>query len=160
MTAWVGGMTREELVYMARLAKDGERYEEMMEFVMAFATKEPRGLSTEERRFLLHPAFKGVARAFQGAIRGLRLEEQRDYRKDTVVEGYRTELEEGLKKVCLQVERLVETHLIRYATDAEAWVFYRCLQGDCFHSSAHFPRLPTVPRTFSPLGKHTVKQCR
>ena len=55
----MSGKTREELIYLARLAEQCERYDEMMNYVVHFceATKEEL---TQDERTLVQDAFKNI----------------------------------------------------------------------------------------------------
>jgi hypothetical protein len=62
------GFSSEELLYLARLAEQAERYEEMIKFVSAFVKRESRDLSVEERN-ILSVAYKNVIGSRRSAWR-------------------------------------------------------------------------------------------
>lgn len=64
------GSTREENVYMAKLAKQAERYEEMVEFMEKVVKAVNVEELTVEERNLLSVAYKNVIGARRASWRG------------------------------------------------------------------------------------------
>ena len=127
--------TREDHVYMAKLAEQAERYEEMVEFmekvVKAVDTEE---LSVEERN-LLSVAYKNVIGARRASWRIISSIEQKEESRGnedhvTLIKDYRGEIEAELSKICDGILNLLDSHLIPSSTAAESKVFYLKMKGD------------------------------
>ena len=69
------------MIYLAQLAEQAERYDEMVEFATNFAKMDSNDLSTEERN-VLSVAFKNVVGSRRAAWRVLTSIEQKEMKKD------------------------------------------------------------------------------
>lgn len=133
-------MTSEvELVDMAKLAEQAERYDDMVEY-MTKLTNNKKTLSDEQRN-LLSVAFKNVVGARRSAWRITSSMEQRyDSKGDTngakLASQYRQEIEKELEARCQEVLRLIDDSLLKTVDEsqvpAEAKVFYLKMKGDYF----------------------------
>jgi len=137
-------LDREELLYMARLAEQSERYEEMVKYVAAFVNKEDRDLSVEERN-ILSVAYKNVVGTRRQAWRVLHSIEGKEERRNNPdnrarAEQYRQEIETELVKMCKEILDLIDGKLIPHASNAEARVFYHKMKGDYFRYVCEFAR--------------------
>jgi 14-3-3 protein epsilon len=86
------------------------------------------GLSVEERN-LLSVAFKNVIGARRASWRIVSSIEQKEESKGhdaqvTKIKEYRTKIENELYKVCNDILLLLKNHLIPFAQEGEAKVFY------------------------------------
>ena len=72
--------TREELLYLARLAEQCERYDEMVDYASEFAKIDREELSLEERN-ILSVAFKNVVGTRRAAWRVLSSIEKKENNK-------------------------------------------------------------------------------
>lgn len=96
--------TKEELLYLARLAEQCERYDEMVAYATDFAKAGSDELSLEERN-ILSVAFKNVVGTRRAAWRVLSSIEKKENNKGNSsnvekVKHYKTAIEEELTKVC------------------------------------------------------------
>ncbi|CAL9217260.1 unnamed protein product [Arabidopsis halleri] len=97
--------SREENVYMAKLAEQVERYEEMVEFVEKVAkTVDVEELSVEERN-LLSVAYKNVIGARRASWRIISSIEQKEESKGNedhvaIIKDYRGNIKTELSKIC------------------------------------------------------------
>ncbi|VFQ70246.1 unnamed protein product [Cuscuta campestris] len=136
-------LSREENVYMAKLAEQAERYEEMVEFMEKVAkTVDVDELSVEERN-LLSVAYKNVIGARRASWRIISSIEQKEENRghdDLVktIKEYRGRIETELSKICDGILNLLETHLIPSASAAESKVFYLKMKGDYHRYLAEF----------------------
>jgi len=133
--------SREEHVYMAKLAEQAERYEEMVDFVKKLATAGVE-LTVEERN-LLSVAYKNVIGARRASRRILASIEQKEANKgnqDHVekTKNYRNKIEAELVKICHDILDILSKHLIVAATSAESKVFYYKMRGDYYRYLAEF----------------------
>lgn len=134
---------REENVYMAKLAEQAERYEEMVEF-MEKVTKavEAEDLTVEERN-LLSVAYKNVIGARRASWRIISSIEQKEESRGNeehvaMIKEYRAKVESELSKICDSILKLLDTHLIPSSTAGESKVFYLKMKGDYHRYLAEF----------------------
>jgi len=141
---------KEEKVYLARLAEQAERYEEMVEYMSSIA-KMDVGLSQEERN-LLSVAFKnviGTRRASWRIISNIEFGKSKSNSVDVpLATEYRGKIEKELQKICDDILGLLEGHLIPNSTvdgdnisnneQKEAEVFYYKMKGDYLRYKAEF----------------------
>ncbi|KAL5578064.1 hypothetical protein UlMin_019763 [Ulmus minor] len=119
--------SREENVYMAKLAEHAECYEEMVEFMEKVTkTMDVEELTVEERN-LISVAYKNQKEEDRG-------------NKDhvSIIKEYRGKIEDELSKICDGILNLLESHLIPSASSAESKVFYLKMKGDYHRYLAEF----------------------
>ncbi|KAG0890727.1 hypothetical protein G6F34_012280 [Rhizopus arrhizus] len=124
---------RTDKVYMAKIAEQAERYDEMVSFMKDVA-KMGVDLTVEERN-LLSVAYKNVIGARRASWRIVSSIEQKEESKGhetqvTKIKEYRNKIEEELYEVCADILALLSDHLIPAAGDGEAKVFYYKMKGD------------------------------
>ncbi|RVX74777.1 14-3-3 protein [Exophiala mesophila] len=131
----------EESVYLAKLAEQAERYEEMVENmkIVASADKE---LSVEERN-LLSVAYKNVIGARRASWRIVTSIEQKEESKGNeaqvkLIKDYRITIEKELGKICEDILEVLDKHLIASAETGESKVFYHKMKGDYHRYLAEF----------------------
>jgi len=133
-------------VYMAKLAEQAERYEEMVEFMKSVAKaagKVNNSLSLEERN-LLSVAYKNVVGARRASLRIITSIESKERDKDqasnlvSLIKGYKRKVEEELNNICLDILELLDTDLIKAQLEAEPKVFYQKMKADYFRYLAEF----------------------
>jgi len=135
--------SREENVYMAKLAEQAERYEEMVEFMEKVAqTAEAEELTVEERN-LLSVAYKNVVGARRASWRIISSIEQKEESRGNedhvaIIKEYRAKIEAELSKICDGILKLLDSHLIPSASAAESKVFYLKMKGDYHRYLAEF----------------------
>ncbi|CAH9094709.1 unnamed protein product [Cuscuta epithymum] len=136
-------LSREENVYMAKLAEQAERYEEMVEFMEKVAKTVDVDELTVEERNLLSVAYKnviGARRASWRIISSIEQKEESRGHEDLVktIKEYRGTIETELSKICDGILNLLESHLIPAASSAETKVFYLKMKGDYYRYLAEF----------------------
>jgi len=132
---------RETQVYMAKLAEQAERYDEMVTYMKDVA-KLGVELSVEERN-LLSVAYKNVIGARRASWRIISSIEQKEESKDgsshvTMIKDYRTKVEAELAEVCNDILSVLDQHLIPSAQAGESKVFYHKMKGDYHRYLAEF----------------------
>nr|CAB3487295.1 unnamed protein product [Digitaria exilis] len=136
-------LSREENVYMAKLAEQAERYEEMVEFMEKVAkTVDSEELTVEERN-LLSVAYKNVIGARRASWRIISSIEQKEEGRGnedrvTLIKDYRGKIETELTKICDGILKLLESHLVPSSTAPESKVFYLKMKGDYYRYLAEF----------------------
>jgi len=129
-------------VYMAKLAEQAERYDEMVEYMKKVAQDAGEDLSLEERN-LLSVAYKNVVGARRaslriiGSIKSKEVEKGSD--KVNLVSAYEQRVMEELTKICVDILDLLDSNLIKKAAEQpEATVFYLKMKADYFRYLAEF----------------------
>jgi len=124
--------TVEEGVFLAKVAEQAERYEDMLSFLKPVIQK-PGELLSEERN-LVSVAFKNLSGGKRTAWRALTaIEENPKYEKyHGKTKSYKTKIEEELKKICNEAIKTIDTYLYKNATSAEAKVFYLKMKADYY----------------------------
>ncbi|VAH56416.1 unnamed protein product [Triticum turgidum subsp. durum] len=136
-------LSREENVYMAKLAEQAERYEEMVEFMEKVAkTVDSEELTVEERN-LLSVAYKNVIGARRASWRIISSIEQKEESRGnedrvTLIKDYRGKIEVELTKICDGILKLLDSHLVPSSTAPESKVFYLKMKGDYYRYLAEF----------------------
>ena len=143
-TAVPENLSREQYVYLAKLAEQAERYEEMVQFMQKLVLGSTPGseLSVEERN-LLSVAYKNVIGSLRAAWRIVSsIEQKEESRKNeehvVLVKDYRSNVETELSEVCASILKLLDSNLIPSATASESKVFYLKMKGDYHRYLAEF----------------------
>ena len=131
-------------VYMAKLAEQAERYEEMVEYMKRVAEGSSQDLSLEERN-LLSVAYKNVVGARRASLRIiasiLSKETEKGSPNAAIVSEYKAKIETELDNICNDILQLLDTHLLARAekgAGAEAVVFYLKMKADYYRYLAEF----------------------
>ncbi|KAJ5601917.1 14-3-3 family protein ArtA [Penicillium lagena] len=134
-------MGQEDAVYLAKLAEQAERYEEMVENMKVVASADVE-LTVEERN-LLSVAYKNVIGARRASWRIVTSIEQKEESKGnesqvTLIKEYRQKIEAELAKICDDILEVLDDHLIKSAQSGESKVFYHKMKGDYHRYLAEF----------------------
>ncbi len=124
----------EKNVYMAMLAEQCNRFEEMTEFLEDMLKGRDKDLNSDERN-LLSIAYKNSLTNRRTALRTVIAYETKEKKKDnspflSYIQEYRKKIEDELTKMCNNVLVTIDSHLLKKAEDAEAKVFYLKMKGD------------------------------
>jgi len=133
--------SREQNVYMAKIAEQAERYDEMVESMKQVARLDVE-LTVEERN-LLSVAYKNVIGARRASWRIVSSIEQKEETKGneghvTKIKEYRVKVETELTNICNDILNILDRHLIPSATTGESKVFYFKMKGDYWRYLAEF----------------------
>ncbi|EGF99741.1 uncharacterized protein MELLADRAFT_73328 [Melampsora larici-populina 98AG31] len=133
--------SREDSVYMAKLAEQAERYDEMVTYMKDVA-KLDQELTIEERN-LLSVAYKNVIGARRASWRIVSSIEQKEEAKGNEsqlgqIKAYRDKIEAELAKICEDILEVLDGHLIKSAESGESKVFYHKMKGDYHRYLAEF----------------------
>ncbi|QPG77091.1 14-3-3 protein [Brettanomyces nanus] len=134
-------LSREDSVYLAKLAEQAERYEEMVENMKTVASS-GQELSVEERN-LLSVAYKNVIGARRASWRIVSSIEQKEEAKGNehqvkLIRDYRSKIELELTNICDDILTVLNEHLIPSAQSGESKVFYYKMKGDYHRYLAEF----------------------
>jgi len=140
ISAYEKAEQRKVLVFIARTAEAAERYEDMSRFMrqlVEWTDEEGKDLTIEERN-LLSVAYKNVIGARRASWRTLNVTADDVF--DSIMQGYKAQVEKELDAVCTDVLDLLENILIKNATNTgateEAEVFYLKMAGDYYRYRA------------------------
>eukprot|EP01100_Stratorugosa_tubuloviscum_P014596 TRINITY_DN791_c0_g1_i2.p1 TRINITY_DN791_c0_g1~~TRINITY_DN791_c0_g1_i2.p1 ORF type:complete len:249 (+),score=115.53 TRINITY_DN791_c0_g1_i2:196-942(+) len=137
----MSGAPQEESVYMAKLAEQAERYEEMVDFMNKVA-KLNYELSVEERN-LLSVAYKnkiGARRASWRIITSIQQKEESKGNTQRVekIKSYRSKVEGELRDICKSILQILNENLLPNSETIESKVFYYKMKGDYHRYLAEF----------------------
>jgi len=132
---------RDDCVYMAKLAEQAERYDEMVQAMKKVAQMNVE-LTVEERN-LLSVAYKNVIGARRASWRIISSIEQKEDSKGNEahvkrIKEYRAKVESELSSICTDILGLLDTNLIPSASTSESKVFYYKMKGDYHRYLAEF----------------------
>ena len=132
---------RDEHVYMAKLAEQAERYDEMVESMKSVAKLDVE-LTVEERN-LLSVAYKNVIGARRASWRIISSIEQKEENKGNTqhvprINEYRKKIEKELRGICDDILAVINEHLVPSAASPESKVFYFKMKGDYHRYLAEF----------------------
>jgi len=137
---------RDECLYMAKLAEQAERWEDMIEYIKRVVSI-GQELNVNERD-MLSAAYKNSVSTRRKAWRIVNDFEQRELSKVTgdqtsgsgyeAVAGYKQQVTQELQQRCEDILTLLNEPLISGASDSESKVFYMKMKGDYLRYSAEF----------------------
>ncbi|KAF4378238.1 hypothetical protein CsatB_015315 [Cannabis sativa] len=137
-------VTREDNVYMAKLAEQAERYDEMADFMKKLVAGDlDVGELTVEERNLFSVAYKNMVGARRASWRIVSSIEQKEETRGnaehvSTIKEYRSKIENELASICGDILDLLEKKLVPSATAAESKVFYLKMKGDYHRYLAEF----------------------
>ena len=151
-------ISRESLVFMARMAESSERYDDMSKIMYSLVklVVPASGDLTIEERNLLSVAYKNVVGSRRASWRTLQTLEESSKQSETeplvkISQSYRFQIENELETICRQVLDLLEKRLTQLPdneTNDEAKVFYLKMTADYYRYMAEFrPRPKGQPIT-------------
>jgi 14-3-3 protein epsilon len=124
----------EKNVYMAMLAEQCNRFEEMTTFLEDMLKSREKDLNSDERN-LLSIAYKNSVTSRRTSMRTISAYEMKEKKKDNsqflpfIIE-YKKKIEDELTKMCNNVIATIDDYLLKRAEDTEARVFYYKMKGD------------------------------
>ncbi|KAG4969034.1 hypothetical protein JHK87_034685 [Glycine soja] len=132
---------RENFVYVAKLAEQAERYDEMVDAMKKVAKLDVE-LSVEERN-LFSVGYKNVVGSRRASWRILSSIEQKEESKGNElhvkrIRDYRNKVELELSNICSDIMIVLDEHLIPSTNIAESTVFYYKMKGDYYRYLAEF----------------------
>ncbi|KAL6999617.1 14-3-3-like protein D [Sarracenia purpurea var. burkii] len=132
---------RENFIYIAKLAEQAERYDEMVDAMKKLAYLDVE-LTIEERN-LLSVGYKNVIGARRASWRILSSIEQKEESRGNEVNAkrikeYRQKVESELSSICSDIMTVIDEHLIPSCSGGESTVFYYKMKGDYYRYLAEF----------------------
>lgn len=128
--------TYEKQVYLAMLAEQCNRFEDMMSFLDVMVKNKTEGLSSDERN-LLSIAYKNTISLRRTAIRTLLAYEMKEKKKEdspylAYIVEYKKRIEKELEDLCENIIKNIDDSLLTRANDDESKVFYHKMKADYF----------------------------
>ena len=164
---------REKNVYLAKLAEQAERYDEMAEHMKVVAQCNQE-LSVEERN-LISVAYKNAVGSRRASWRIISSVEQKEASKGNtqnvdMAKAYRIRVETELHRICEEILSLIDNSLIPTSSSGECKVFYYKMKGDYYRYIAEFTEgsascfdhilnMPSVEDSIS-IGARLLRGCR
>ncbi|XP_065878440.1 14-3-3-like protein D [Euphorbia lathyris] len=132
---------RENLVYIAKLAEQAERYDEMADAMKQVASLDV-GLTVDERN-LFYVGYKNAVGSRRESLRIISSIEQKEESKRNdqnvaLIKGYRQNVVSELSTICSDVMMLIDEHLIPSSSAAESTAFYYKMKADHYRYLAEF----------------------
>jgi 14-3-3 protein epsilon len=126
----------EKQVYLAMLAEQCSRFEDMTEFLEEMVKHKIEDLTSDERN-LLSIAYKNSISLRRQAVRTLLAYELKEKKREhslylPYVQEYKGKIEVELTKLCENIIGNIDTYLIPRAGDDEARVFYHKMKADYY----------------------------
>ena len=124
----------EKNIYLAMLAEQCNRFDEMVQFLEDMLKSRDKDLSNDERN-LLSIAYKNSVSSRRTALRTIIAYETKEKKKETstflpFIQEYHKKVQEELNKACQNILNVIDQTLLKRAEDAEAKVFYSKMKGD------------------------------
>lgn len=133
-------LSREQLIYMAKIAEQTERFEDMLSY-MKRVVQMDQELSVEERN-LLSVAYKNTVGTRRTSWRALCQIEQKEESKGSkhigLCKDLKKQIEQELSDFCNDILGLLDNYLIKSAGTAESKVFYLKMKGDYYRYIAEY----------------------
>ena len=133
-------LTSDELLYLAKLSEQTERFEDMVDAMKKFITLKQE-FNVEERN-LLSVAYKNCVGTRRTAWRAITSIEQKEEGKGsknlTILRQLKKKIEAELDFYCKEILKFLDEILIKDASNAEAKVFFYKMKGDYYRYMAEY----------------------
>jgi 14-3-3 protein epsilon len=123
----------EENIFLARVAEQAERFEDMVDFLSKVLDTKGAEVSSDERN-LLSVAFKNLISSKRAACRTIAaIEQNPKYSKyATALTGYKSTIEDKLTADCKSIINLINSKVLSKPCDGEAKAFFVKMVGDYY----------------------------
>ena len=140
MSSLEKNLTREELVYLAKLYEKAERYPDMVKTINKFVELDPK-LTLDERN-ILSSGYKNIVSDKRASWRLLNSMEKKESKKNGPhVENIKTvkkSVEKDLTEIINEVQSIIDKYLIPNSIDSENKVYYLKLKGDYYRYKCEY----------------------
>jgi len=127
-------LSREELIYMAKVSEQTERFEDMLSY-MKQVVGQNQELTVEERN-LLSVAYKNSVGSRRTAWRALEAIEQKEESKGGkhthLIKEFKKKVKEELDNLCNDVLNLIDNAVLKACSSPESKVFFLKMKGDYY----------------------------
>ena len=127
----------EEKIFMARVAEQAERFDDMVDFLKPILKEKSGEFSVEERN-LLSVGFKNLIGGKRTAIRTIAaIEQNPKYQKfGTALGDYKKKIEHELQKDCQNIIDMIKNDGMKSQQEAESKAFFLKMIGDYYRYMA------------------------
>jgi len=133
-------LERDDNIYMAKLAEQAERYDEMVDYMKKVAD-DTEELFVEERN-LLSVAYKNVIGSRRASWRVVSSIEQKNDDRADIISKYKSLIEGELEEISTDILATISDKLIPNSNSQEGKVFYHKMKGDYYRYLAEFQTDP------------------
>jgi 14-3-3 protein epsilon len=126
-------MSVEESIFLARVAEQAEKFEDMVDFLKPVLDQKGGDVTSDERN-LLSVAFKNLISSKRTAWRTITaIEQNPKYQKfGDALAAYKKKIEEALYKDCETIIHIIESKVLNKASEVEAKAFFVKMVGDYY----------------------------
>lgn len=130
-------VSMEEKIFMARVAEQAERFDDMVDFLKPILREKGGDFSVEERN-LLSVGFKNLIGGKRTAIRTISaIEQNPKYSKfGQALADYKKKIEEELYRDCQNIINMIKNDAMKSSSDAEGKAFFLKMIGDYYRYMA------------------------
>merc|ERR1711939_1232355 len=127
----------EEHIFLARVAEQAERFEDMVDQLEHVLKEKGAAVSSDERN-LLSVAFKNLISSKRAACRTIvAIEQNPKYAKfGEALAQYKTSIENKLGDDCQRIINMINTHVLNKDCEGEAKAFFVKMVGDYYRYMA------------------------
>ena len=140
MSSLSKNLTREELVYLAKLYERAERYSDMVKTINKFVELDPK--LTRDERNILSAGYKNIISDKRARWRLLNSMERKESKKNSSqvdnIKSVKNSIEKELTNIIDDIQLIIDKYLIPNAIDAENKVYYLKLKGDYYRYKCEF----------------------
>jgi 14-3-3 protein epsilon len=144
-------MSKEELIYNAKLAEHSERYSDMISHMKQLIDLTEGDLNNEERT-LLSVAYKQAVGERRNAWRIIGSYEEKQKSRGSehleLISEYKQKIEKELHGLCMELVRLIDSKLLKGGAVDEIEVFYLKMKGDYFRYMAEAGEAEEIQKSF------------
>ena len=128
-------MSLEQVVFMARVAEQAERFDDMVEYLRQMIELKKGDLNNDDRN-LLSVGFKNLISSARAALRQITAIAENQNAKyacfEPVLQDYKKSVEEDLYKKCSLIIAMIKDHGMGSAGDAKSQAFYAKMIADYY----------------------------
>jgi len=126
-------MSLEENIFMARVAEQAERFDDMVSYLQSVVKSKNEDFTTEERN-LLSVGFKNQIGSKRTAIRTISaIEQNPKYSKfNAGLSAYKKKIEQELYEQCISIVNIVKDSCMNVAATDETKAFFYKMIGDYY----------------------------
>ena len=140
MSSLSKNLTREELVYLAKLYEKAERYPDMVQTINKFVELDPK--LTRNERNILSAGYKNIISDKRASWRLLNSMERKESKKNSnqveYIKSVKKKLENELTNIIDDIQLIIDKFLIPNSSDSENKVYYMKLKGDYYRYKCEF----------------------
>jgi 14-3-3 protein epsilon len=144
-------MSKEEIIYNAKLAEHSERYADMIVYMKQLIDENNGDLNNEERT-LLSVAYKQAVGERRNAWRILGSYEEKQKSRGSehlgLISEYKHRIETELYNLCLELIKLIDDKLLKGGAVDEIEVFYLKMKGDYYRYMAEAGDAEEIQKSF------------